>query len=353
MKAMAVVSTQLQLINCVEYLSLYNIDDCDLIVFSTSKMREKQINYLLLKESYRFFFKRILYTNYTPNRLSGVLSTILTIFKIKRFINSNIYNCCILGNYKFCEHRLCAYYCTKNDKNTNIYVVDDGTATVDILVDRKIELQTGHLIMFTHNKVLRMWFNNRAQFFIPKSIVFFTIYDLSLSEYDRLIRNGYSYLKNNASSFSIPVEVLSADVIFLGQPYVQNGIVTSQRYNEYLQWYSKRTPNLAKIYLPHPEELDSLALDETTLQDYSYYESQISFEILYLALVKQPVIVSFNTSALVSVIEMNPNANIEAIYTPEIEISSDPSIRRIVTVYEEFKRRGINIIYPEVKHEAE
>ena len=334
MKTISVVSTQMQLINCVEYLdkkqSPYNI----LFITTKSSRRKEQIFEILENQCFGKYFQKIKVLSLTGYRIIDLLLFFLYFVYIKFFCLFYNINICILGNYRDFLGR----YLYMNLLSSELIVVDDGLATLPI-ADGRISEKRKIPFVFYPNRVVQFMYRNKTSL-IPDKITFFTIYDICVTGLDTKIHNTYAYLKAVSDKMDIPISLRQADVIFLGQPLYHN-ILSYDRYSWYLQQFSKGIGSNI-IYYPHPEEKYENWKTLNCGDHFKYIENKYSIEILLCSLKDTAKVISFFSSAITNVRFINHSLTPESIYLSEIDYNEPLSYIKLS--YNQFEEEGIRVI---------
>ena len=219
------VDTIFQLLNAIEAANTFNLSNNHLIIVSVEgparnayaplveKMQWASVRYLAYKDIYEdikeikalgpktnnFYIKW--YSRYEQfmilRRLARLTSSIKDI--------DNLF----LGHY-WVEHKFYMRHFANTLKYKTLYLIDDGTDTIDINNRRKrIDLNKkttlsksaadGTAILIRLKRYLREkyldWRTEDAA-----SITFFTSYDLDVRDGDHLIKNEYAYLRSLATA---------------------------------------------------------------------------------------------------------------------------------------------------------
>lgn len=337
MKVISIVSTQLQLINCAEYMHSTGCKESILFIAAKSQKRERQILEIRDKDCYKSLFSKVYSYSLYSNRLFNFILSFVHIFRLFVFCLLHNYDTCILGNYK----EFIGRYLVKKNAKANVIVVDDGLATLAIERGRQEELETRVPFMFIANRVLQKFVEKGS--YVPNCIHFYSIFSLKVWGADSYERNKYNYLKKFSSSLNIPQSLLTADIVFLGQPLYFKNFLSEECYSSYLRIYAKEhgTPIL---YYAHPEE-SKVKWSELKCGDlYIYTDNVISFEVFASLLKDSTKVVSFYTSALTTIRQINPSIQPEAIYINEIKNSKRELCQNIEKCYGMFRQNGINVI---------
>ena len=130
-----------------------------------------------------------------------------------------------------------------------LVALDDGTDTLRVNQRRLHPEPTtsgagiGRVKVFAH-RTLHDW-NIRE----PESVTFFSAFDLRTHPSDHLIKNEYSYVRTRALGTAS-----SRDVLFLGQPLVEDGYIRFDAYVRHLKSALAFLRATDVAYAPHPRE---------------------------------------------------------------------------------------------------
>lgn len=339
MKSLSFVSTQMQLINCIEYITENGIEENEIVFFAASQNRIRQIlnvynlscNKCIFQSSHSFVFNgRYVY---------DVIVSLFLLMRVWWWTKTKKIDVCILGNYKICYGRFFWY---KKSKVKRV-VVDDGLGTP---IWYKIRYQRGYKgisDLFYNNRFVRWLLKSREDKMFPDSVLFYSIYLNPLNKKDIAVLNRYNYLKKHHSQYPNSEIFRDANAVFLGQPFHTKNIVTYKRYNEYLRKASKLLGNHV-IYYPHPEETSNEWMEDDIKQIYQYVPNTLSFEIYALGMKAGGIVASFQTSAQPILQKMCPDIRLMAVYVNEIDNIHTPYYEEMVDTYKYMEKIGIQVI---------
>ena len=137
--------------------------------------------------------------------------------------------------------------------SSEIIAVDDGTFTLDVAALRREKggniNQTPSLgFIKSVKKVLRKryveWDTQQ-----PRSVRFFTAYDVSFGPEDYVVTNKYEWLRAKVIGSST-----NGQIYFLGQPLIEDGYLTEATYFYYLEKITSYLGRENMFYLPHKRE---------------------------------------------------------------------------------------------------
>lgn len=341
MKCISIVNTPLQLLNCIEFVSQYNVSEHTLLVYVTSEKRLMQIKSVL---QLSYVASKIDKLHYIIAYGKGVsyLRTLSVRIKEKAMFLMKDYDYCIICNYHAIAHRNMFRLASSNPK-TQLVHLDDGLAIADCVEQRKEELALGRPVL-SCSRSDRFLYNYHIYKYVPKSILYFTPYKVKVADVDRFVKNEYSYLKshiiqNNNTNFS------HAKVIFLGQPIVASGMLTKEQYSFCLE----KMLNLFGInegrilYLPHPVEDILSSLDKRFNEQIEVFKTDLPFELLCMSIDKDALVIGFYTAALSCIKTFDIKCRVYAIH-PKYYYKDDKERHVIEAAYEYLRNMGINEI---------
>ena len=338
MRSLSIVSTQMQLLNCIEYITLNNISSNHLILFALSPSRYSQLNDILEVSCNKNIFDKITPFVFGKIKLLNFSKAIFLYLYILLLSFKKEYKVCIVGNYRVSYGR--KFWALRPDVEK--IAVDDGAATVTWFKVRNEELKTRVPQLFYTTRLLRVILQNKRDM-IPDNVKFFSIYHSLLPSSDIIINNSYKYLRSNIKSYSNSSSILSRRFIFLGQPLYLHDIISIENYNAYLlKMYE--TVGRDFVYYPHPEEYNDTWMCDAVKSHYKYVENHFSFEIYALMAEKPLTIVGFFTSALTVIKDLRPNFDIISIKFSEISKLNKKYAGELENVYKYFDESGIQII---------
>ena len=237
--SISIVSTQMQLVNCIEAINKYRYANNDLIIWTYSNNRERQLLSLLEKLDCKRIFNKV--TVYTRHNTGG-LRTYVSILNEKGFFKQYDvygYDVIILGNYKLLQEKYFLKRVIRANKNVSVIVVDDGLATCETSNLRVLEVKTGKMV-FDEITISYKFFYLSGYLFkwkAPDSLEYFTSYNnLTISSSDTIVFNNNDFIKKKAESDKFNLEN-DGKTIFLGQPLVQLNFLSAQTYTDYIETF--------------------------------------------------------------------------------------------------------------------
>ena len=250
MKSVFVVATPLQMLNAIEANHSLGLRGITLVII-LSEPFPKHVFYPLLSFA---DWERIIYMSvshrYDPIDLSFAGEAFSNgineyLKELKQFSRRQKFeslvrslghvDSLVLGNYLegFMRH-------LGNAVNPRrLYLIDDGT---DILRINEMRSDLRSSPVESHPTLARKFKNLIMNRFVnwnnrqADSVTFFSSYDLLVRDGDILIKNNYEFFRSRMTNCSP-----SDEVYFLGQPLVEDGYLSQERYNAYLKKIERTT----------------------------------------------------------------------------------------------------------------
>jgi hypothetical protein len=301
------VESPLQLLNAIEAKNYFDLDDREsiLIVFiGKSELNFEQINYLIDKNSW----KEINFIRH--NKKVDVIKKVFSLNRIaKRYLVSSVF----FGDYRSWYMR----HFINITKPENVYLLDDGAATVNIYNQLSIgfKFEEKRLFLKLIKKYLLRIREEDIQFFD-----YFTIYDLKTTSTSKIFRNNYQVLKSLNK-----LKEKSNEVFLLGQPISEKNVMEEDKYIDYLIKIQKYYNNYRLIYICHRSETKEkvLRIENELGISCRTFDTSIEYALsLQESLPK--VLISFYSSALINCKEIFGDIiDISSYYIDSKDINSD------------------------------
>lgn len=337
--SISVVSTQMQLVNCIEAIHYYGFLHNELIIWAYSKTRQEQMISLLDKLDYRRLFVKVLIHTREGSDRKSILKSIC---REKRFFKTytiNHYDAIILGNYKLLQEKYFLKRVIDANREVRTIVVDDGLAACETAILRNNECNVGRMQFDETSPLFKLFYLNGLLFRwdAPSSILFFTSFkNLLINECDSRSANDYAFLKefiNRSPANSLD----SYDIIIIGQPLVQMHLLSKESYSDYIIDCINGISEggqLNIVYIPHPGENPDTSVSTTLSAMISIKRMELPIELYLLSSNREKIkhIVGFYTSALVNIkqMELESCCRIHSLYFNELEDLQNENLRRII-----------------------
>lgn len=231
-----------------------------------------------------------------------------------------------LGHY-FAEEKPFMRHIANTVKYNTLYLLDDGTDTIDInerrhridSSDHKAPIKTSAAWMSAWKMIETHLRTKHWNWYLAEApcVTFFTIYDLDVGKSDRLIRNTYSYLRSVAA---LQHTHMPDTVIFLGQCIAEGYFETDAHFaflSKIRQYFAKQE----LIYVAHPRESAScITRIREQLQCELWPASSVIEYDLIVRGVKPKVVAGFVSSALITLAYlMEPDVEVVCFHiAPEL-----------------------------------
>lgn len=308
MTSISIISTQLQLINCVEYIKEHNVANNVLIVDAINSSRLTQIMQLLNSKLYSNIFEKIYYRSISNYKLFylDIIYLKLLILYLSIFFK---FDYAIIGNYKALQHKYLFLCSLKFKKDVKYIVVDDGTLSFFYKELRDYELNNIRKASNSISRSLKFVFFESFIARFMHRIEFFSLYSLSVSELDCLSHNSLTYLKQNIGKLELAVDFSQYKTLIIGQPFVQMKYFDVCALKRIIDFISKKVKIEEVLYVCHPAEdeaiIESLGLRAVKLP--------IPFECLVKLFPLDTNIYGVTSTALINAKVEEPSLNVIAI----------------------------------------
>ena len=336
MNTITFATTQMNLINCIEYVSTIEGNHC-LVVDSASRARKKQMQSLLKIPAYAYVYDKILFRSNRDSRLFDFFNTL--IYHIKLFIISKIkhFDLVVSGNYLCFGSRL---FCSFLSKSASYIACDDGTGTITVAKERVEEVTMKRPMMYIPNRFIKKVITVNPQRFIPNQITFFTNYQIEPNGRDSIIKHNYSYLKEHLSEFNVDTDIFNCETIVLGEPLYFKGFVTRECYVRKLIMYAQ-TAKVPILYYAHPEETFAKWAVLKLQEQYKYVDNFLPFEIIAALLPDNCRVATFISSVLMNIKVVNSKVIPECISFKKDEVLPPFNYDNVLSLYHHYERIGV------------
>lgn len=340
MKTIAIVSTQLQFINAVEFVKKNGAEKNTLIIDTANKKRTEQLKRIMDLDLYDKAFSDIYYTSIT-NSKNAYIDTIYT--KLLLFALSLLYryNIIIVGNYTHLKHKYLAQVGLLFKKNAQVVVVDDGTLSFFYPEIRAKEHLTEKCNKsYEKSKFYRFLFCGNFRRVISSKIDFYSLYELKFSTADVVKKNSLAYLSNNLTTIGGGIGFKSFRKIIVGQPLLQLGLVSEKDYINAISRIIGTCDPDKVLYVSHPAE-DCYPFSSLGIKIIKF---QLPFECLVNLLESSVEIYGFTSSALTNAKLLCPNLQVVAVDIRSVLHDNSNFIEISSKIYSSFKDNGICIM---------
>lgn len=350
LRTISIVSTQMQLVNSIEYIKKYNNEIAynDLIICAASKQRTDQIQSLLSKPYYLNIFSSISFLLYGGSFLISHLHNLWLKYKIKFLLSKSKYDIIIIGNYLSIHHRFSQFIAWRSNPNIKFVLVDDGTATAESVVLRDKEKETKRMQYYMCSRFLKMVFYDieiSFKKFVPNSLLFFTVYTQLDFKHDVAEKNNYFYLKSVDLFEGDSCKFGKGISIIIGQPVVEVGLLSKVRYNLILlsQVKELHKKNHKIVYVPHPAESQN-SFDNDDMKDcVTIFRPDVPLEMWVISTQPSEVI-GFCSSALINIHYLLPDINLTSLFPEEVDLLKDSYLQSFKEAYAYISNIGVKMV---------
>ncbi len=218
----------------------------------------------------------------------------------------------------------------------NIYLMDDGTAT--IFTYERIKKGISKVSFSKKIRLLRYLLSG-LKYRIKKDINFFTIFNLKELPYIKIVKHDFQYLKSK----KLKHLKKSNNVYIIGQDLAETGFMKEDVYIKYLTKIVKYYKDSTIIYIPHRIEKITEAYDTLINNKFQihYFDGPIESSLIHKQIYPKTVI-SFFSTALFNLDKIFPNSNIISVQIkPEDLIQNKREI--VQNCYDFFSNTSIKI----------
>lgn len=307
-KNLFIIASPLQLVNAMEAVYYFKTSYNILIVMYNSSLNSidfnQKINLLDIEE-----WDEIVY--YDLGKIAKKKRFFKQVELIKK-LRKDEYNYLFSGDFGTIQKAIMA-----NVNVENIYLLDDGTASIMIYETLKNEHFFNKIPFFKKIKLLRYLLMN-LRYQIKQNINYFTIYHLSSLPHMNVIQHDFSFLKKTKLQECIKTKT----IYILGQNLVEVGFIKEEIYLKYLKKIIENYDGKI-IYKPHRSEkvTDSYLslVSENFLIDTEINQGPV--EITFLNNKIYPsIVISFFSSALFSLDKIFENTLIYSVKIDEKDL---------------------------------
>ncbi len=292
---LSIVTTPMQIINSIEAINHFNLNNNILVIIFKPRQNN---NEQLEKIASLYKWDKIIRVNSNLKK-----SKYMEYVKLIKDLKNYKYNYVFFGNFTSIYKIIIS-----NIKKENLYLVDDGTATINIYKNILIE-----------NKVNKFSFKQLRFFIIglktkiKDKINLFTYFDLPYDKRFIIVKNDLNYFKSKLDINSNKEN----NIIFLGQPLTTSGFIEQIDYLNCMEAIKKMN-NKKIIYIPHRFEKISDKFKEFEDEDFEIMNIDVPVELYFINNNISPMhMMSFCTSATFVLEKMYGDLLFESIVIPK------------------------------------
>jgi hypothetical protein len=309
MKSFFLIKSPLQLLNAIEAKHYFKMDskDCILIIFGDKKSYPQMLNLVKLHDLWSsvvvvdklsiFISKKNLRNfNGLDNRelfFSNIQrSSFFAITKLNKL--ASLYrdaNFVFVGD----NHNSIMRHFINSVSHKKTVLLDDGVGAMYMASLRKQGEDANPDLKFTKKIKLiakRLFQGLKDQ--QSESVIFFSAYNLDLSEKDELIRNNYAFLNKKSKSLE-----KTDSVYFIGGSLSEGGVVPAINYLKQLKMVRDKYKGQKFVYIAHRREsTEKLNKIQTQLDiEICFFDYPLEYQLAMIGPLPK-VLVSFVSSAL-------------------------------------------------------
>lgn len=293
-----IVRSPLQIINCLEAIEYFNLENNILVlIYNNTDNTNSQME----KIASMYSWKEVIRVNQEKKK-----SKMLDYVKLIKQLKKKAYNYVFFSNYGSVQRIILS-----NLNMQNLYFVDDGVETLN----RYQEIFVKDGINKFRLKLARFWLF-RLKTSIKNKINFFTYFDLEPFDGSEVIKND---LDNFQNKYLKDMEH-DNNIYILGQPLVKSGLLKTEHYFEYIDLLVNKY-NQKIVYIPHRTEVISDRLKSYENENFEIRDINMPVELYFLENGIYPNhIISFLTTAFFTLKKLYHDTKLSYIYIPRNRI---------------------------------
>lgn len=312
MNNLFIVKSPLQMINAIESISYFNLENNILITLNDGTINNTlQIE----KMTSLYAWKKVL--TIKDNRKSKFFKYIKLINQLRK----DTYNYIFVGEFSTINKIILA-----NTIKNKVFYYDDGVLT---LSDYKNRILPNKINKYDYRELRFLLFGFSIK--VIDKINMFSYFDLELSE-RIIVKNNFSYFKENYLGHLKKTN----DIYFLGQPfYILDSL---DIYIRFITSIIKKYPKRKIIYMPHRAETkDQIKrIKELESDLFEFRKNILPIELYFMEIKTLPdTVISFRSSALDTLKLIYNISNILSIETPKSMIKNKVDYDTSLKIYYE------------------
>jgi len=335
--SVSIIASPLQLLNAVEAINYFKTKNNILILMYNSRLNSIDHAQKLHLLNERDWNEIIFYDLGKITKKKRFFKQVKLIKKLKKVY----YDYLFCGDFGTIQQALMANLNVKN-----IYLLDDGTATI-VTYNRLKEKNFFQRFSFSQKMKLFRYILANLNYKFKQNVNFFTIFNLKSLPHMKVIQHNFSHLKSSI----IKECKKSSNIYILGQNYVAVGRMTEEKYIEYLQKIIQRISKKYHgkiIYKPHRSEIVSNAYKSLVNENF-FIDGDISQGPIETSLIHNhiypSVIVSFISSALFTLEKIFPDSKIYSIRIKQKDLLVDKAtLKEIDDFYCSLKSTSVILV---------
>jgi len=320
MKTVAIISSPLQLVNFKEFIHIKKIKNYYFIVLYNYDAELSQINNLAV--FYKININLVIRGNF-----------FIQYIKLKR-LKKFFFNCnnLIIGNF-FSDPHL---YLSNQIKPKQIYVIDDGMNT--LLIHDKFKSNQKILSSNLARDLIFLILKIKTDY--PKRFILFSFFNNEINKEISCIPNNLVFTRQMISKTEI-----SDKSYFIGQPFVELGIMKIDEYIRYVEVIKNTYRNI--IYIPSRKENKNKIEELVSKVDVKIFYPGVNIEMYFLLNKIVPKhVISFTSTALILIHKIfNSNKELVSLKSIYFKLSDKRfSSDTFEKYYSLFKKNKIEIL---------
>lgn len=340
-RSIAIINTEIQLINSIEALHHFKCDENYLVIgqFNIRPERILKIEKILEEPLFRQHFKKILHlpvylSDKNPLRFIGYILAYIKFFFFILF--SRKFDYCIFGTATDIIVKPIVFLTQYKNPLCKLCVIDEG---IRIIADANKRQEDSEIINLQYNtpkSLLRGYIQAITKQWQYPSLTFFSIFQLPLLPQDNLIYNSHDFFKTN----KIPGITLDNNaIVIVGQPLYELNFTTLETYQEIIFLIIKNYSCNPIYYAPHPIETE---YKNWMPKQISLLQTHYPLE---LVLINNDVdyLIGFSSTVLFNCASMKLCKNIISV---SLEEKDDKTNEKNQDLNKELLRLGVKIVTP-------
>lgn len=282
-----------QVLHAIEY---FKIDERQVIlVFENLGKENKFISHLSNERKFKHFYVFD----------SWIFQDVIFKYNV---VNKFIGLCYLINKNYYIENLFISHYNTDSTlifesilSPNKIFLLDEGTASFSVVLKRK------NLKTFNFKLIIKSLCYRRI-IKLPKSLCYFSLYNLDTNSTDSLIQYNIAPILNQ------PLDIRNSVIFFLGSGIIETGLLLDEQYFKYLKSIRKLYSDKHIYYFAHRSE-SLLELEKIKEFGFEIVVNKMPFEKLFETLQYWPLkICSFNFTGVLD------NISRKWVNIPELEI---------------------------------
>jgi len=314
MKNLFIIGTPLQLLNAIEAIKYFQLDECILVIVHRS-LKANKVQIEDLKNMYKF--EETIDIEYSKN--SSMMKYVNLVKYLKKYRYSYIF---------FPKLETVPKLVLPNVKKEKVFLLDDGVLTVEIY-DKFIK--KNKLNKYNLKEIRFLLFGLKIK--IKDKINFFTYFDLEPLDGVEIIKNKLSFIKETYLNKSTKDDSL---IYFIGHP--PSKAVDNDTYMNSILTLVKKF-NKKIIYIPHRGETEEgiKQISSLTTDILNVLNVNMPIELYFLKNKIYPThIISYYSTALTTLNILYPESKVSYVHIPNyMELD-----KNLINIYKTYTQKN-------------